>query len=70
MAALQLPQNVPADRSGCRRPHRHQDAGRSGGALRTRGEIAPGKRADLIRGACRSRIPVVRMRLAVRVGVA
>ena len=31
MAALQLPQHVPAIDLACRRPHRHQDAGRSRG---------------------------------------
>src|ERR1700721_2045570 len=59
MAALQLPQHVPAiDLASAVRPVTKTPA--EAGGLADRGEIAPGKRADLIRVHVARDIPVVR----------
>ena len=58
MAALPLPART-RDRPGCRRSYRHQDARRSG-RLADRGEIAIGKRADLVRVRVAGDVPAVR----------
>ena len=65
MAALQLPQHVPAIDLAVRRPHRHQDAGRSRGPCGPRRDRArQARRSDP--GACRPRHSGGAQRLAGR----
>ena len=65
MAALQLPQHVPRDRSRVRRSHRHQDAGRSRRARRPRRDRDRQARRSDPR-ACRARHSGGAQRLARR----